>query len=133
MLPRRRKHCGKRVANPHRIAYAASFMRGSLSMRKSTLVLVTLSGLAAVLLAGPSKAADLPVRESAGPVIAPADCGPCGCLQVTYDYHRDLRSTYGIGFDPRNFDQTQPHYYFGPNRAWPRYYADGVGTGQCWN
>jgi hypothetical protein len=102
-------------------------------MLKSTLVLATLAGLIAFFPSAPSRAADLPMRESAGPAVAPADCGPCGCLQVSFDYHRELRSTYGIGFDPRNYDESQPHYYFGPNRAWPRYYVDGVSTGQCWN
>ena len=53
-----------------------------------------------------------------------AECGPCGCVQVTYDYHRELRSTYGLAFDPRNFDQTQPYYYFGPVRAYPRFWCD---------
>ena len=55
-------------------------------------------------------------------------CGPCGCLHVGYVYHRELRSTYGLSFDPRNFDQTQPYYHFGPVRAYPRYwvYADPV-------
>ena len=51
-------------------------------------------------------------------------CGPCGCLQVSYDYHRELRSTYGAGFDPRNFDQTQPYYFLGPVRAYPRYWVE---------
>ena len=31
-------------------------------------------------------------------------CGSCGCLHVSYVHHRELRSTYGIGFDPRNYD-----------------------------
>jgi hypothetical protein len=55
-------------------------------------------------------------------------CGPCGCLHVGYVYHRELRSTYGLSFDPRNFDQTQPYYHSGPVRAYPRYwvYADPV-------
>jgi hypothetical protein len=53
------------------------------------------------------------------------DCGPCGCLSVTYVYHRELRSTYGLDFDPRNYDQTEPHYYFGGMRAYPRYFVDG--------
>jgi hypothetical protein len=53
-----------------------------------------------------------------------AECGPCGCVHVTYDYHRELRSTYGVSFDPRNFDQTQPYYYFGPVRAYPRFWCD---------
>jgi hypothetical protein len=51
-------------------------------------------------------------------------CGPCGCLHVSYVYHRELRSTYGLSFDPRNFDQTEPYYYFGPIRAYPRYWVD---------
>jgi len=50
--------------------------------------------------------------------------GPCGCLHVSYVFHRELRSTYGLSFDPRNFDQTQPHYYFGGIRAYPRYWVD---------
>jgi hypothetical protein len=50
--------------------------------------------------------------------------GPCGCLRVSYVYHRELRSTYGLSFDPRNFDQTEPHYYFGALRAYPRYWVD---------
>ena len=51
-------------------------------------------------------------------------CGPCGCLHVSYIYHRELRSTYGLSFDPRNFDQTEPYYHFGPVRAYPRYWVD---------
>jgi len=51
-------------------------------------------------------------------------CGPCGCLHVSYAYHRELRSTYGLSFDPRNFDQTQPYYFLGPVRAYPRYWCD---------
>jgi hypothetical protein len=51
-------------------------------------------------------------------------CGPCGCLHVGYAYHRELRSTYGLNFDPRNFDQTQPYYYLGPVLAYPRYWCD---------
>jgi len=55
-----------------------------------------------------------------------AECGPCGCVHVTYDYHRELRSTYGLAFDPRNFDQTQPYYYFGVVRAYPRFWCDAI-------
>jgi hypothetical protein len=54
-------------------------------------------------------------------------CRPCGCLHVSYAYHRELRSTYGLNFDPRNFDQTQPYYFLGPVRAYPRYWCDAVG------
>jgi hypothetical protein len=48
----------------------------------------------------------------------------CGCLHVSYVFHRELRSTYGLSFDPRNFDQTEPYYYFGALRAYPRYWID---------
>jgi hypothetical protein len=51
-------------------------------------------------------------------------CGSCGCLHVSYVYHRELQSTYGVGFDPRDFDQTEPHYYLGRLRAYPRYWVD---------
>src|SRR6516165_5056613 len=51
-------------------------------------------------------------------------CGPCGCLHISYVYHRELRSTYGLSFDPRNFDQTEPYYHFGRVRAYPRYWVD---------
>jgi hypothetical protein len=50
-------------------------------------------------------------------------CGPCGCLHVSYAYHRELRSTYGLSFDPRNFDQTEPYYHLGATRAYPRYWV----------
>jgi hypothetical protein len=48
-------------------------------------------------------------------------CGRCPCPSVTYVHHRELRSTYGLTFDPRNFDETEPHYYFGPMRIYARY------------
>jgi len=61
------------------------------------------------------------------------DCDPCGCLAVAYAYHRELRSTYGLGFDPRNYDATQPHYYFGRIRAYPRYFVEGAAApADCW-
>jgi hypothetical protein len=53
-----------------------------------------------------------------------ACCGPSGCLHVTYVFHRELRSTYGLSFDPRNFDQTEPYYHFGRVRTYPRYWVD---------
>ena len=54
-------------------------------------------------------------------------CGPCGCLHVSHTYHRVLRSTLGINVDPRNFDQTEPYYYLGSVRSYPRYWCDAVG------
>lgn len=56
-------------------------------------------------------------------------CGPCGCLHVSYVYHKELRSTYGLSFDPRNFDQTEPYYYYGPMRAYPTFWCE-VGSTQ---
>jgi hypothetical protein len=50
-------------------------------------------------------------------------CGLCGCLHVSYVYHKELRSTNGLSFDPRNFDQTEPYYRFGAVRAYPRYWV----------
>lgn len=74
---------------------------------------------------GPLGAAELRVPEGGARPGGLAYCGPCGCLGVAYVYHRELRSTYGLGFDPRNYDTTQPHYYFGRVRAWPRYFVEG--------
>ena len=87
----------------------------------TTLLAGVLAAAGVSLVSGSATAADSPIpvnRNSA------SRCGFCGCLHVSYDYHRELRSTYGIGFDPRNFDQTEPHYYFGPVKAYPRYWCD---------
>lgn len=51
-------------------------------------------------------------------------CGPCGCLHVTWTYHRVLLSTYGIGFDPRNFDTAQPYFHYGAVRAYPHFWCE---------
>jgi hypothetical protein len=94
--------------------------------RASALLAILTAALGITTMPSPAPAADLPV-------LAPAQhaarwCGPCGCLHRTFVYHRELRTTYGIGFDPRNYDMTEPHYYYGPVRAYPRYWvsADGV-------
>jgi hypothetical protein len=58
-----------------------------------------------------------------------ADCDRCGCLSVTYDYHRELLSSYGLSFDPRSYDPTEPHFYLGRIRAYPRYFVDGAANG----
>jgi hypothetical protein len=70
----------------------------------------------------PAAAADLavPARHAA------RWCGECGCLHVTYVHHRSLASTYGLDYDPRNYDGTQPHYYYGAVRAYPRYWVEAA-------
>jgi len=93
-----------------------------------------LMGLAAVAMvcamAPPraAEAADLPLSKRVAHALhARSGCvveSQCGCLRVAYDYHRELQSTYGIGFDPRNYDQTQPIFHLGPVRAYPRYWLD---------
>jgi hypothetical protein len=85
------------------------------------LIAVFIFAAAAGLVAGSARAADLGVP---GPGGQAAECGPCGCVGVTYDHHRELQSTYGLAFDPRNFDQTEPYYYFSAERAWPHYWCD---------
>jgi hypothetical protein len=92
-------------------------------MLRSILVLGTAVGAFATMSIGPVGAAELQTPRAA----RPAYCGPCGCLQVAYVYHRALLSTYGTGFDPRNYDMTQPHYYFSRSmHAYPRYFVDGA-------
>lgn len=101
-------------------------------MLRATVVLgVGITSLLTAFSWSPLEAADLniPPRASAGLL---GHCGPCGCLRATYVYHRSLESTYGAGFDPRNYDTTEPHYYFGPLRAYPRYFVEGgPGPGPC--
>ncbi len=80
--------------------------------------IVTVAGVPAV--SGSATAADLAVPIHRG---AAHYCGSCGCMHASYVYHRELRTTYGVGFDPRNFDTQEPHYYFGPVRAYPRYWV----------
>ena len=92
-------------------------------MLRSIVALGAVVGVLAVTSMDRAEAAELQAPRAA----LPAYCGPCGCLQVTYVYHRKLLSTYGTGFDPRNYDMTQPHYY--PSRsmhAFPRYFVDGA-------
>jgi hypothetical protein len=89
--------------------------------------MVALGGIVSAMvlaLPGPLGAAELLAPAQAAP--AYRDCGPCGCLSVRYVYHRDMQSTYGLRFDPRNYDQTEPHFYFGRMHAYPRYFVDGV-------
>jgi hypothetical protein len=72
---------------------------------------------------GPANAADMAVK--AAPAETASQCGWCGCLHVSYDRHRGVESTYGLNFDPRNFDQTEPYFYLGKVRAYPQYWTDG--------
>ena len=81
------------------------------------------------------RAAELEVAPAIGHAQTRAavgcDCG-CGDLRVARVYHRESLATYGLGFDPRNDDPTQPHYYFGRLRAYPRYYVSGRSIdGRC--
>jgi hypothetical protein len=47
----------------------------------------------------------------------------CGCLTMTFEYHREMKYTYGAHVDPRSFDQTEPYYYYGAVKAYPRYWS----------
>jgi hypothetical protein len=103
-------------------------------MYRTMLVLGSVVGAFSLASTGPLGAAELAVSHHEA-YAAPADCGPCGCLTVKYVYHRQLETTYGVAFDPRNYDTTEPHYFLGPIRRYPRYFVDGepvpVG-GWCW-
>jgi hypothetical protein len=91
----------------------------------ATIMLILPISLGATELPTPSHMNNAAIRR-------PVNCGPCGCLYVSYTYHPELRSTYGLGFDPRNYDTTQPHYYLGGMRAFSRYYIDGLpAAGSC--
>lgn len=88
-------------------------------MGRSTVTLAA-AWLGVIALASPS-----PVVAAEYPWLPTLYCGPCGCLGVTYVYHRVLESTYGLNFDPRNYDTSEPHFYWGRMRAWPRYFVEG--------
>lgn len=74
--------------------------------------------------------AAMPISASAADLLLPYHhrvagwCGRCGCLHLNYVYHREVETTYGAGFDPRNFDQAVPYFYWGRTRAYPRYWVD---------
>jgi hypothetical protein len=87
-------------------------------------IVVAATGVAAVPV--PAAAAELlpPAVAHVRHLYGAPCCDRCGCPHVGYVYHRELRSTYGLSFDPRNFDQTEPYYHFGPVRAYPRYWLD---------
>ncbi len=87
----------------------------------SALLLGMATAAVTVPTALPAAAADLGVPA----VRAARACPRCGCLQVWYIRHPELRSTYGLAYDPRNYDGTEPHYYYGPVRAYPRYAVEG--------
>jgi hypothetical protein len=93
-------------------------------MSKLTKALLVGAGMILGLSAAPiaASAADLQVPPPAA--VHAASCGPCGCLHVTWDYHREVLSTYGPGFDPRNFDTAEPIFYLGRVRAYPHYWCE---------
>jgi hypothetical protein len=101
-------------------------------MAKAVLVLGGILGAVCLASAAPATAAELYLPSHAAHGRAPQDCGPCGCLSVEYVYHRELRSTYGLSYDPRNFDTAEPYYFLGPIRRYPRYFVEGWSAdGSC--
>jgi hypothetical protein len=102
---------------------------GRVVMSKPKLALLVGAMIMLGLPAVPASAADLQVPPVAKADREAAACGPCGCLHVTWNRHRVLESTYGLAFDPRNFDQTEPYYYYGPVRSYPTFWCE-VGSTQ---
>jgi hypothetical protein len=92
-----------------------------MSKRSLSCLVAGAAAAAAMLAPAGVSAADLGVVHARQ---ATRWCDPCGRLRVSYDYHREMRMTYGTGFDPRNFDTTEPYYYFGRVRAYPQYWVE---------
>jgi hypothetical protein len=88
-------------------------------------------GIVAAMATGVPMCANAADLQTLAPVAQHARwCGPCGCLRVSYDHHREMLMTYGTGFDPRNFDTTEPYYYFGRVRAYPHFWVEGQGENE---
>jgi hypothetical protein len=86
-----------------------------------------LSGLTAIVTLGLASSSTASAAEIFLPErVAQANAVPdCRCpINRTFVYHRELRATYGTGFDPRNYDEAEPHFYFGPVRRYARYWGD---------
>jgi hypothetical protein len=96
---------------------------------RAVAVLGSLGALFFAFCGKPIGAAELDVPHAVARAHTAPYCGPCGCLRVAYVRHPVLGTTYGTGFDPRNYDQTEPHYYLGRLHRFPRYFVDGVPAG----
>jgi hypothetical protein len=42
-------------------------------------------------------------------------CVACGCIRE--GRRSELQSTYGLNYDPRNFDTTEPYFFYNGTRA----------------
>src|SRR5262249_6097370 len=85
------------------------------------LVIAATLGLTATV-----EAADLTASgrlRDAPRVVSSGSVCPCYSYAVR---HRALLSTYGAGFDPNNYDFTEPHYFLGPVRTYRRYSRERV-------
>jgi hypothetical protein len=92
---------------------------------KSAFVVGIVIAAAGVLVSIPAVAADLSVPGAARQArYEAAPCGRCGCLRVSWERHRVVESTYGLDYDPRNFDQTEPYFYLGRMRAYPQFWVE---------
>jgi hypothetical protein len=94
-------------------------------MSKSIIGLVLVEAMCALTWSAQVQAADAALRREAVRSSVVKHCEDiCGCWYTTYVHHRALLATYGAGFDPSNYDFTEPHYFFGRERAYPRYSRD---------
>jgi hypothetical protein len=92
-------------------------------MSRSFLGLAIL-GLAGAIVTGPAIAADYAVHPRQQYVTIDRGpnpyCGPqCGCPEVVFVRHRELRQSYASGFDPR--EREEPRYSYGAVRTYARY------------
>jgi len=100
-------------------------------MLKAILALGAISVIVVGCFGTPVRAADLAVPRGVARAHVGPYCGPCGCLRVTYVRHRSVETTYGLSYDPRNYDQTEPHHYLGPVRSYPQYSVEGCAGPDC--
>ena len=89
-------------------------------MFKLPVSLIAIAVTCAVAAPSSARAADLPYRHRAAEEPARRMDGICPCYTYTVR-HKVLLSTYGTDLDPRNYDFTEPHYFFGGVKTFRRY------------
>ena len=91
----------------------AKTMRQMFGQKFSTTTLVAVGAMLSTIAIASAAELEVPKAAAHWPHYRRAACWDCCCLHVRYVRHRQVESTYGTWFDPRNYDETEPHFYLG--------------------